>query len=147
MAQNHAPETEQPAEDPYVYLRAAIITLGVAAGIVIVALFGQFNSVINAVLSLALFPVVLGIAFFLVYLAVSLLRDRYATVKGVITLLTIAILLLMFPLLYVPDAPVAIQIQRLSIIPVIIAVAALTSYFIVRWLNLHNHAHYKPART
>ena len=148
MAEDHARDVEvvQQVEDPYTYLRAAIITLGVAAGIVVVAWFGRFDTAVNSVLSVALFPVVLGIAFFLVYLAISLLRDRYASVKGIITLVLIAILLLMFPVLYVPGAPLAIQMQRLAIIPIAVAIAALASYFIVRWLDDHPQVYHRSAR-
>jgi hypothetical protein len=132
-----ADETVVHNEDPYAYLKAAIITLGVAAGIAVVALWGDFSAPVRIVLSLALFPVVLGIAFFAVFLAVSLLRSRYSSVEGIIALVLIAIILLLFPLIYVPDAPLAMQIQRLSIIPISIAIAIVIGYFVVQWMEQH----------
>ena len=122
-------------QDPYTYLRAAIITLGVAVGIVVVAVWGNFSTPVMTVLSLALFPVVLGIAFLAVFLVVSLLRSRYASVEGIIVLMLVAVLLLLFPFLYVPDAPLAVQMQRLSIIPIGVALAILVGYFLVRWMD------------
>jgi|GEM_PF-3188409 len=131
-------ETVVHHEDPYVYLKAAIITFGVAAGIAAVALWGNFSTPVRIVLSLALFPVVLGISFFAVFLAVSLLRSRYSSVEGIITLVLIAVILLLFPLLYVPDAPTAVQVQRLAIIPIGIALAIIVGYFLVRWMEQHS---------
>ncbi len=117
------------------YLRAAIITLGVAAGIAAVAVFGRFDSTVNIVLSLTIFPLVLAAAFFLVYLVVTLLRARHASAKSLIVLLTVAVLLLLFPFLYRPDDPVALQVQRLALIPLVIAIAVFVGYFVVRWLD------------
>lgn len=126
-------------QDPYTYLRAAIITLGVALGIVLVAIWGDFSTPVMTVLSLALFPVVLGFAFLTVFLVISLLRSRYASVEGIIALVLVAILLVMFPLLYVPGATLAVQMQRLSIIPLGVAIAVLISYFLVKWMDEHPH--------
>lgn len=126
--------------DPYAYLRAAIITLGVAAGIMAVAVWGNFSTPVMTVLSLALFPVVLGMAFLAVFLVVSLLRSRYASVEGIIALVLVAVLLMLFPLIYVPDAPLAVQMQRLSIIPIGIAVAVLVGSFLVKWMDAHPHS-------
>jgi len=132
-----ADEIAEHTQDPYTYLKAAIITLGVAAGIAVVAIWGDFTTPVMTVLSLALFPVVLGIAFFVVFLVVSLLRSRYASVEGIIALVLVAILLIMFPLIYVPNAPLDVQVQRSSIIPIGIAVAVIVGYFLVRWMDRH----------
>jgi len=127
-------------QDPYTYLRAAIITLGIAVGIVVVAIWGNFTTPVMTVLSLALFPVVLGIAFLTVFLVISLLRSRYASVEGIIALVLVAILLVLFPLIYIPAAPFAVQMQRLSIVAIGLAIAVLIGYFLVKWLDEHPHA-------
>lgn len=119
----------------FTYLRAAIITLGVAAGIAAVAVWGRFDTTVNTVLSLTIFPLVLAAAFFLVFLTVALLRDRYASAKSLIVLLLLTALLLLFPFLYTPRAPVEEQVQRLALIPLLIALAVLIGYFVVRWLD------------
>jgi len=128
-------EIIERVDDHYLYLKAAIITLGVAAGIVAVALWGSFSSPIRAVLSLAIFPVVLGIAFFAVFLAISLFRSRHASLMGILTLSLIAILLLLFPTIYVPHEPLDVQMQRLSIIPIGTAMAVMVGFFLVKWMD------------
>jgi len=121
--------------DPFFYLRASLISLGIAGGIAAVAWWGRFNGGTNIALSLAIFPVVLGLAFFSIYIMIALLTDRYAAVKGIIALALLAVLLLLSPVLYDPDLTSTEQAQRWSIIPFGIAVAIIVGYLVSRWLD------------
>jgi hypothetical protein len=122
-------------------VKAAFITFGVAAGVAAVVGWGSFDTVLNTIMSLTMFPIMLGIGFLLVQVIVSLLRARFTTVKSVIALLFIAGMLLLFPYLYAPDIPVDEQISRLAIIPISLAAAVILSYLFVRWLESRRPAY------
>lgn len=116
-----------PRGNLYAYLKASILSLGVAGGLWAIMQWGRFDTPEQAAMSLALFPLAMSLAFLATHLVMSILDDRIDRVNSIVFLALLALGMNAFPLLYRPNLTLEDQVNRLAVIPVAIAAALLVT--------------------